>query len=294
MFQRLISVLALFCVTACASSLKELQTTVPIGTPFQTFMAKEYLDFAEAEADQYDWFQSAHFAKKGLKFSKGIEVPPELVENYDVQDDVLPVLKQARETLLNILTPENKMQHPKETARAQFMFDCWIEQQEEGWQSEHISYCRENFYAIVDSLYASNFAPLPETAAAPPPPAPEAPVADVADEKNAEKKRIYFKNDGFALDDKARRSLSGLVSRLKDVKKYEITVNGYADRVGGEDHNMKLSRKRAQAVKKMLVDSGITPGSITIFAFGETHNLVQTEDNKPEQENRSVEIVLGM
>lgn len=41
---------------------------------------------------------------------------------------------------------------PMQAAQAQVSFDCWIEQQEENWQTEDILSCKSSFMEAIDSL----------------------------------------------------------------------------------------------------------------------------------------------
>lgn len=56
------------------------------------------------------------------------------------------------------------------------------------------------------------------------------------------------------------------------VKLPELTVrlDGYADPRGDESYNQELSLQRAEAVRDQLVDAGIDPARIRIFAHGES------------------------
>lgn len=49
----------------------------------------------------------------------------------------------------------------------------------------------------------------------------------------------------------------------------KVEVKGYADELGGEDYNIKLSEKRAKAVYDLLVDAGIESSRITFKGYGE-------------------------
>lgn len=284
-----IIIIASLLLTGCISSLVQLQQAEPMGTPFQTYLAREYLDFAEAEADQYDWFNSAHFARKGLKATNGIDVMPEPLVEWDLEEDVFPILEQARTLLLKALTPEVKRNHAKDAARAQFMFDCWVEQQSEGWQTDHIAYCRENFYATLDKLYSIS-APDQKVEV----PSAASPAIEGSAPVKTQKRMVYFDSGKFTISDKSKKVLSAITSELKKANKYEIVLNGYADKVGKEDANMTLSKKRVDAVKKSLVQAGINPDLITVIAFGSENSIVDTDKGAPEQQNRVVEIVVDI
>jgi len=341
MLRLLILSLLLF-TTACNSSLVQLQKVKPMGNAYQIRLANEYLKFAEAEADQYDWYDSGHFARKGLKSAKGINVEPEELEYWDIKEDSLPTLAQARQYLLTTLDENMKMSHPKEAAKAIFLFDCWVEQEEEMWQETHISYCRENFYDSLDNLYvlaendrikrenmlakapieskAQSTAKIPElndlsTDVLTPRMGKSIKLSDYAEnigdseyaggvggpytcetncKTKVEKRVLYFKFDSAAITGRTRRVLKEVNKKLDGIDSYEITLNGYADRIGHEDYNMELSKKRAEAVKKELIGKGIPAEKIVIYAFGEIHGIIETDDEIAEKENRSVQIILEM
>jgi OOP family OmpA-OmpF porin len=77
---------------------------------------------------------------------------------------------------------------------------------------------------------------------------------------------------------------------LKKNNKINITLDGWTDSIGTVKYNMKLSQRRADAVKKYLVDNfKIDPARIT--AVG--HGISKTHDNKTEvgrYKNRRVEM----
>lgn len=272
-------------VTGCVSSVEQLRKSDLKGNTYQTLLAKQYLVFAESEADQYDWFNSAYFAKKGLKSINGEEIAPEKLEDWSLPEDMLPIMQQAREYLVSVITvPETTKDFPEQSANAQFYFDCWVEQQEENWQEEDIAKCREGFYDTLDKLFvATTNTKLPER-----PVLPES-IRNIGKQ---ETRLAYFKIGSSALDGGAKRLISSVISRLKDAKSYDIMLNGYADNVGSEESNMKLSKSRAMAIKKALVDGGLNEKSITIFAFGDTQGRVETKKGVASKENRVVEIVL--
>jgi len=70
----------------------------------------------------------------------------------------------------------------------------------------------------------------------------------------------------------------------------EVVVIGHADRVGHEDFNDTLSRKRAEMIASRLVASGVPADRIEVAARGEREPLIQTADGVPEPRNRRVEI----
>lgn len=56
---------------------------------------------------------------------------------------------------------------------------------------------------------------------------------------------------------------------LKKNPGLKLEVKGYADELGGEDYNIKLSEKRAKVVYELLIEAGIEPTRLTYKGYGE-------------------------
>lgn len=149
----IIPLLMLLPVCGCSTySLQELRHTKPQGNNFQNALARLYMDFADSEEKDYDWQNSWYFADKGLLAVYGKETAPEELKNWNLPKTELANLKKARADLIAALTPSAMAKNPEVAAKAQFYFDCWVEQQEENWQSDDIAYCRDNFMQNLAKL----------------------------------------------------------------------------------------------------------------------------------------------
>ena len=133
-------------------------------------------------------------------------------------------------------------------------------------------------------------APAPMPAAAPAPaPAPVAAPAPAP----ARNYIVFFDFDKADLKSDAQTVVRQAATGFKNstgVTRIEAT--GHADRSGTPAYNMKLSERRAEAVRAELIAQGVPANAITISAKGETQPLVQTADGVREPQNRRVEIVL--
>lgn len=270
---------SLLLVTACTTaSLEELRRTTPSGDPFHAALSQEYLAFAESEATQYDWGSSKHFADKGLAAAYGRDVAPEDPAEWGIEEQYMSALLGARDQLLSVMTPDTVNAQPATAARAMFFYDCWVEQQEEAWQVDDITSCREGFYRAVRTLAG---APEPE-------PEPE----DLTPLIFSSSYILFFNFDEYVLTPEAEGILDTVADDLKTSGEevYEVILNGHADRSGNVEYNLRLSQKRAEAAKAGLITRGIPEDYIRYYAFGETDNRIPTPDAKTERANRRVEI----
>jgi outer membrane protein OmpA-like peptidoglycan-associated protein len=68
----------------------------------------------------------------------------------------------------------------------------------------------------------------------------------------------------------------------------EVTITGHADLVGGEDVNLRIGQRRAEAVRAALIDAGVPEASLTAVSEGEAAPVVKKSG--PEARNRRVEV----
>jgi lipid-binding SYLF domain-containing protein len=99
-----------------------------------------------------------------------------------------------------------------------------------------------------------------------------------------DKGEIYFDPGKSDLTADAQQSLNAVAQTLKDNAAWKIQIVGYTDTSGNKLSNLLLSKKRADTVKKYLVDQGVDGSRLTTTAGGE-----DTSGNGSNQ--RRVEIV---
>ncbi|HLG87904.1 MAG TPA: OmpA family protein [Alphaproteobacteria bacterium] len=119
----------------------------------------------------------------------------------------------------------------------------------------------------------------------PPPPPPPAPTV-----RNY---LVFFDFDKSDLTPEARRIVDQAASNSKTANVTQINVTGYTDTVGSEAYNMRLSRRRAEAVAAELEANGIQRSEMEIVGKGKHDLLVPTADGVREPQNRRVQIILG-
>lgn len=72
-----------------------------------------------------------------------------------------------------------------------------------------------------------------------------------------------------------------------------IRVEGHTDSVGSDDYNMKLSQRRADSVKTLLVQRGVAASRIEVVGFGKTLPVATNNTEAGRQMNRRVEIKIA-
>jgi outer membrane protein OmpA-like peptidoglycan-associated protein len=84
--------------------------------------------------------------------------------------------------------------------------------------------------------------------------------------------------------------LNRIANVLQQYPQTRILVEGHTDSVGSDAANMDLSRRRADAVKNLLVQKGVAPSRIRTAALGETMPIAPNDTAAGRQRNRRVEI----
>ncbi|HNB26918.1 MAG TPA: OmpA family protein [Alphaproteobacteria bacterium] len=264
---------ALGVLAACTSDLQRIRTTEPSGgTAFTQALTKEYRDLAVFEADEmFDWRDAGYYARRGLAAAGGEVVLPEDPVNRDLPEDSLSEINDVRVRLLAALDGGARDNKPEIAARAQSRFDCWLEQQEENFQEDHISACRDELLAAL--------AEMEQPAAVAPAPAPAVYL-------------VLFDFDKSNINDAAQAVINQVIADFNANKASAISVTGHTDRAGSDAYNEKLSERRADAVREALIAGGIPADAITTAWKGESENAVPTADGVKEQANRRAEIII--
>lgn len=100
-------------------------------------------------------------------------------------------------------------------------------------------------------------------------------------------KTVQFAKDSAVVDTEAKAFLVQFASKLNTTKgmEYNLTVEGYASSEGGDDHNLILSRQRANAVVDYLVTQKVERTRMTVVSVGAV-------GDKNDAANRKVEFVV--
>lgn len=237
-----------------------------VGTPFTKALFTEYKAYAKHEATvEYEWDHAVVFARKGMAAHQGKVTDPELTADWPLMPERVKELDAARARLIGYFGNGARDRVPAAAAKAQVMFDCWLEEEAEG---DTNSDCRAAFLKVEPELQVKAAAP-----AAP---------------KIVKTFIVYFDFNKSSLTKEAIKTLKEVAAAAGEIKPSSIYVTGHTDTVGNSRYNDKLSGARAAAVEKQLAKLGIK--SIDAKSFGFTKLAVPTKANVKEAKNRRVEI----
>ena len=103
---------------------------------------------------------------------------------------------------------------------------------------------------------------------------------------------LPFRFDSEELTDEGRRLLQDALQAVKSYPVSDVVVVGHTDTTGTPQGNAELGLRRANAVRALLVDAGLTLSTIEVRSHGEAELLVPTADNVFEPKTRRVEVTV--
>jgi OOP family OmpA-OmpF porin len=128
-------------------------------------------------------------------------------------------------------------------------------------------------------------------AAPPPPPPPPAAAPPARGTVLGEVGEAFFDFDRADLKPGARDVLAGVVKTLENNPSVRVVVEGHTDSVGSDRYNLKLSERRAEAVKAYLVRQGIDASRIATRGLGKSKPQASNATAEGRAKNRRAEIV---
>ena len=108
----------------------------------------------------------------------------------------------------------------------------------------------------------------------------------------AEHLQLYFLRDSDELTTEAQAVLPRILAIVKARPVPEVTVIGHTDTTGPASSNYQLGLRRAGAVARLLVATGVDAALVEVASHGESDLLVATADDAAEPRNRRVEITI--
>ena len=291
---KLFFLLPLLFIMACSVAYDEVKK-VDIHNPktFQQHLLFNYKEQASFEAEKmHDWNSAKLYSEKALKAKNGENIYPEKIQTWKIAKGKIKDITSSYNNLLSIYD-EALIKDPKNLAKAISSLDCWAEQEEEKWQTWDIEKCKNSFHNAMHSIY-NNLSNTNDSkknkAKSSTEKQNEKQITIVTqNEKKEVMQIIYFDYDHYLLSEVSQNTLKNfLYKHKKDLSKFIIL--GHTDTMGTNNYNLKLSLKRAETVKQMLLEAGISEKNVSIFGKGENDLAVRTPDNTKHPANRRAEV----
>jgi OOP family OmpA-OmpF porin len=262
-------------VGAMIESVGGMQTT---RDAFKAGLHKEYVELAKAEYAEGDVADAEFFIKKAKDAGLGLDVAPQAMAERNIPALAKKDMAKARADLVAKLWNGADELTPGPASRAQAMFDCWMQEQEENNQPDHIRACRQSFTAaMADMKVRAKAAAKPVMKPAPKKAMP-APYV------------VYFGFDSAEISEremvKVKQAYADFILR----KPSKLLVAGHTDTSGNNEYNLGLSRYRSAEVANRLMELGVPRASVQMSRHGEVAPVVETGNNKREAKNRRVTI----
>jgi peptidoglycan-associated lipoprotein len=103
---------------------------------------------------------------------------------------------------------------------------------------------------------------------------------------------IHFEFDSILLSGQARQILVSKAEYLRTNPDITITVEGHCDDRGTSEYNIALGERRAESVKRFLVNLGIGTNRLDTVSYGEERPIAMGHDEDSWAKNRRAQFVI--
>lgn len=103
---------------------------------------------------------------------------------------------------------------------------------------------------------------------------------------------LHFAYKSYQLLPSSIKLLEPIANYLKAHKNYKIKIIGHTDNIGSKKYNYNLSLQRANAVKRALIEMGISKDRIFTYGYGEDRPIASNKTKEGRAKNRRVEFVI--
>ena len=102
-------------------------------------------------------------------------------------------------------------------------------------------------------------------------------------------KGIHFDVNKATIKKVSKPIMERAAEVLTEYSQINVEISGHTDITGSYEHNMELSRDRAESVKRYLVEHGIDESRITTNGFGPDQPIDTNDTKEGRANNRRIE-----
>ncbi len=103
---------------------------------------------------------------------------------------------------------------------------------------------------------------------------------------------LHFAYNSYKLSPKSIKLLEPIANYLKFHYDTKVRVEGHTDSIASKKYNLRLSKRRANSVKKALVKMGISPSRIYTTGYGEVRPIATNKTPEGRALNRRVDFII--
>ena len=104
---------------------------------------------------------------------------------------------------------------------------------------------------------------------------------------------IHFAFDSSVLSDQAQQILNSKADYLRTNPGVTVTVEGHCDERGTDAYNMALGKRRAESVKNLLFNLGISANRLNTISYGEERPIAMGQNEAAWAKNRRAQFVIN-
>jgi outer membrane protein OmpA-like peptidoglycan-associated protein len=104
---------------------------------------------------------------------------------------------------------------------------------------------------------------------------------------------VLFDFNQATLKPDAREKLAKVSGILLAYPTLHVNMEGHTDSIGSDEYNMKLSQRRADAVRDYLASNGINPANMQSVGLGKAAPVASNDTAAGRQQNRRVEMIMS-
>ncbi|MEM7023560.1 MAG: OmpA family protein, partial [Pseudomonadota bacterium] len=220
------------------------EKTPALGPAFNEGLQQDYIALAGSAWSAGDW-DFIHFNQKAADATLGDQVWPDRVASRRMSSSARETMLDQRARLVYALEASARRQSPREAAKAQVSFDCWLWEVASGARPDQPSGCGETFMEEMAKV--------------------EAKQRDLPDSYS-----VFFETGSALLSVPARNTVTDSVRALEVLDGEQVDVVGFADPTGSTTVNQALADDRALAVVEALLQAGVPADMINAAGAGTT------------------------
>jgi outer membrane protein OmpA-like peptidoglycan-associated protein len=104
---------------------------------------------------------------------------------------------------------------------------------------------------------------------------------------------VHFDTDKSEIKKGDKAELQRAINFIRKYPGAKVRIEGHTDSIGSEQHNQRLSERRAEAVKNYLVKAGVCEETKTMaIGYGESRPVAPNTTEEGRAKNRRVEILI--